>query len=483
VHRVRFGFDDARSGDERERRCAADADRADFDRASKHLGICHGALRVSASREIFNPGVQRDALRYAAVTNSESAESRYALRALAMGIAAIMLGLQISAWLGFVGIIRDGHADFRQLYTAGYMLRSGAGHQIYNYESELAFQNRVVSEAANALPFNHLAYEALIFAPLSVLPFHAAYFVFLEANLALLYFVFRALGPDTSNLRTIWPLLPAALIIMFLPIGACLMQGQDSILLLALLSGGYVLLRRGQAASAGALVACGLFKFQIVIPLAVLSLLAGRKRFALGFAPAAAILTLLSVWIAGVAGTRAYLGDLLGMSVGLSTADQRLRFGIVPTSMANLRGLVYGLSNWKGTAAWTQFAIALVSFAVLLFSVRAMSRMKVSSDAFLLGIVAASLLSYHFLIHDMSILLLPIAVALNRLILCERSPGSVSTTLLWSAALLFAAPVWMAVSARTFFLVAVPILLFLGALGATVARPIAGDCADFSATK
>jgi hypothetical protein len=329
--------------------------------------------------------------------------------------------------------------------------------------------------AGNALPFNHLAYEALIFAPLSVLPFHAAYFVFLAENLALLYFVFRALSPDSRNLRTVWPGLPAALVITFLPVGACLMQGQDSILLFALLCGGYVLIRRGQPASAGALVACGIFKFQIVIPLAVLLLLAGRRRFALGFAPVAGMLTLLSIWLAGVAGSRTYLRDLLGMSVGLSTAEQRLRFGVVPTSMANLRGLVYGLMNWGGFTAGTQIAIALVSFAVLFFSVRAMSRLKVYSDAYLLGIVAASLLSYHFLLHDMSVLVLPIAVVLNGFILCERSVGSAPTTALWSAALLFVAPIWMAVSARTFFLVAVPVLLFFGVLAAAGARTSAAE--------
>jgi hypothetical protein len=37
MHGMRFGFDDARPGDKGERRCAADADGADFDRASKRL--------------------------------------------------------------------------------------------------------------------------------------------------------------------------------------------------------------------------------------------------------------------------------------------------------------------------------------------------------------------------------------------------------------------------------------------------------------
>ena len=68
-------------------------------------------------------------------------EPPYYLKALVIGIPAIVLGLQISGWIGFLPVIRDGHADFRNLYTAGYMVRSGHGHDLYTYSEQKKFQD------------------------------------------------------------------------------------------------------------------------------------------------------------------------------------------------------------------------------------------------------------------------------------------------------------------------------------------------------
>ena len=43
------------------------------------------------------------------------------------------------------------------------MVRSGNAHELYEYDAQLRFQNRLVSPGDIALPFNHLAYEALLF--------------------------------------------------------------------------------------------------------------------------------------------------------------------------------------------------------------------------------------------------------------------------------------------------------------------------------
>lgn len=389
------------------------------------------------------------------------------LRALALGIPAILLGLQISGWIGFAQVIADGHADFRQLYTAGYMLRSGARVRLYDYGSQLNFQNRVVSPAGNALPFNHLAYEALLFAPLSYLPFRTAYFVFLTLNLGLIFVLIRILRVESSNLKCVWSGLPAAMLLTFTPISACLMQGQDSIILLALLAGAYVLIRKDQLMKAGALAASGLFKFQVIVPLAVLLFLAGRRRFAIGVASVAAVVSATSVWIAGIPATLTYLRELVGMSAGLSTAQERFRFGIVPTSMANLRGLIYGIFNGSGSNAWMQTTIGILSLVLLLWSARVMTRIVQPSESFLVGIVTSSLLSYHFLIHDMSVLIVPILVTLNRHILGPYTSGLRAQKQVWSSVALFLVPMWIAFSARTFFLVAIPVFLYLWALAGT----------------
>src|SRR5438270_12642719 len=85
------------------------------------------------------------------------------VKGLVLGIPAILLGLQISGWLFFIPVITHGHNDFRQLYTGGFMLRMGHGHELYDYDVQKAFEDKLVSPEQIALPINHLAYEELLF--------------------------------------------------------------------------------------------------------------------------------------------------------------------------------------------------------------------------------------------------------------------------------------------------------------------------------
>src|SRR5438874_9326525 len=100
-------------------------------------------------------------------TSSQTAQERqqvpYYVKALGMALPAIMLGLQISGWIFFITPIRDGHPDFRANYSAGYMVRTGQSHQIYNYDDAKRVQNSIVTRQPAASPFIHPAYEALFY--------------------------------------------------------------------------------------------------------------------------------------------------------------------------------------------------------------------------------------------------------------------------------------------------------------------------------
>ena len=125
------------------------------------------------------------------------------------------------------------------------MVRSGNAHELYEYDAQLHFQNRLVSPGDIALPFNHLAYEALLFVPFSLLSYRAAYFALLGFNLTGLAITFKLLRPGMKNLAAIYRWLPPAMFLAFLPIAAALLQGQDSILLLTLLAAALVSLLSG----------------------------------------------------------------------------------------------------------------------------------------------------------------------------------------------------------------------------------------------
>src|SRR5712692_626516 len=265
------------------------------------------------------------------------------VKGLALGIPAILLGLQISGWIFFIPVITHGHVDFRQLYTGGYMLRSGHARELYDYDAQRTFEDRLVSPEQIALPVNHLAYEELLFVPLSLLKFRAAYFAFMAVNLALLAVSFRLLRPWMDNLAEVSRWLPAAMFLVFIPVVVALMQGQDSIVLLTLLAAAVVSLDRGREFAAGFFVGLGLFKFQIVIPIALLFLAWRRWRSSAGFALSGAAAGAVSLWLVGLAQAVVYVRSLFSMSVALNSPLDQYRYGIVPSSMPNLRGLIYGL--------------------------------------------------------------------------------------------------------------------------------------------
>jgi hypothetical protein len=91
--------------------------------------------------------------------------------------------------------------DFRQLYAAGYQARTDPAN-LYDYEQQKAVQDRLVSKAAGLLPFVRPAYEALLFLPLSYLPYRAAYLGFLALNLLSLLACFFACRSELSHAGT-----------------------------------------------------------------------------------------------------------------------------------------------------------------------------------------------------------------------------------------------------------------------------------------
>jgi glycosyl transferase family 87 len=382
----------------------------------------------------------------------------YYVRGLALGIPALLLGLQITGWLFFIPAIVDGHADFRNFYSAGHMVRSGDARALYDYQTEKFYQDRLISRENMAMPFIHPAYEALLFVPLSLLPYRAAYFAFLTVNLGLLAICYRLLHPHMQNLEKVWRGLPAGMF-LFLPVTGALMKGQDSILLLTLLAAAAVCLGEGREFSAGVLIALGLFRFQVVLPIAILFLIWRRWRFSAGFAVAATVLAAVSVGVAGVAQTESYARSLLSISGSGSVADL-VRYAQPDWQMANLRGLIVGLAGSHLSLLWMRRVILLVSGAVLLLVAGLTSRGK-GANLLPIAITASAAVSYHFLFHDLSVLLIPIVFALDRFVTAEATGDPAGRLAARTAAVMFLAPIAVSFAPEHYYLVALPLCALL----------------------
>src|SRR5881296_1661909 len=357
-----------------------------------------------------------------------------------LGILPIIFCMQFLAWLTFLPKALRGHADFRQLYVAGYMVRTGHRTQLYDYAAQTYFQNTLVSNDERALPFIRPAYQALMFVPFSLLPYRTAYLGFLLLNLLLLALAFLMLQPRLRGLSRVWPGLPPALFLGFYPVALALMQGQDSILLLALLAAVLVSLERNRDLTAGALAGVGLFKFQIVVPIVLLFLLWRRWRFVKGFMFSAILVGLLSFITSGWAETVVFVRSLLSVGAGLPAAPGGVNFPLRVNIMANLRGLIYGLASSRTPRAWLQVTTVLLSFLIfILIRVRARRRQH-GGYALILAITASVVVSYYLFIHDLSILLIPIVLTLDRFITGDGSgkPFGLATAAI--SALLFVAP-------------------------------------------
>jgi len=382
-------------------------------------------------------------------------EIPYYVKALAMALPAVMLGLQISGWVFFLPGAMQGHCDFRHLYTAGYMARTGHRSELYDYGVEHRFQDNLVSREGIALPFNHLAYEALLFVPYSYLSYRAGYFLFLATNIALLGFAMRLVAPWARHLRSMFFWLPTALFFTFLPVAAAFMQGQDSIILLVLFCGALLLLSRDKMFVPGFLIGLGLFKFQIVLPVAVLFLLWRRWRFVAGFAASSATVLAISWCLVGTVQMKVYAGSLLSMSVRETVVDQA-KFNVNPSMMPNLRGLISASVGTIVPAPWTQILTSAASLGILLWIAKRGMRRNLP-EQFPLAVTAAAVLSYHLMIHDLSILLIPLLLVWDH----YSVPHQLGPTLYAASALMFSAPAAIALSDVHPFVVGLPLLLLL----------------------
>jgi hypothetical protein len=388
-------------------------------------------------------------------SQSAAGDAPYYVKALAMALPAIMLGWQISGWIFFLPAAMHGRADFRQLYTAGYMIRTGHSGELYDFAAQKRLQDAVVSPEPAPLPFIRPAYQALLFYPFSFVSYKAAYFLFLALNLVLLGASFRMLQPRLTNLAAVWKPLPMAMFISFIPTGVALMQGQDSILLLLLFCAALLSLERDAEFLAGALTGFALFKFQIAIPVVILFLFWRRWRFLGGFCATGGALVLLSIWVTGFAQARTHLRLLLSMQTGLGSGPAQFQFPIQLKKMMNLHGLVYGIGEGHiGLRAITLVTLIL-SMVFFCWVASAGFRLR-REDQFKVAIASAVVVSYYMFVHDLVILLIPISLILGDTILF-RGKRAWPTAV---AACLFVAPAL--VSSAYLFSILLSVFVFFG---------------------
>jgi hypothetical protein len=302
-------------------------------------------------------------------------------RQLILGLLPLLAGFGMLAGIVFVPLALKGNADFRQFYAGGYIMRTGLRHGLYDSGVQRDVENRVVSNSTQVLPVNHPAYEYVFLAPLSLLPYRQAYFAWAALNTAVMVFCGIRIA---RSLNDGW--LALALVAGFTPVWGTLMHGQDSIWLLffCLLS-----FESRDEFTAGALLGMTAFRFHLLIPVLVLYVLWRRWRFLKGALLTSGVLAAISVWLVGIQESWLYV-----RSAAMTT---EVRKGL-PVNLYGLAQAVVGPRH-----PHTALLIAGTCATAALWYA---CRQKPSLD---LALLVIPLASYHLLLHDLVILLIPIS--------------------------------------------------------------------------
>ena len=349
-------------------------------------------------------------------------------------MAALHLGL---AW-NSRRLIREGYSDFAIFYTAGRIVRDGFGPQLYDPDLQYAVQRAFAPRVAirqGPLPYNHPPFEALLFAPFTLLSYPRAFLAFDVLNVAMLIASLAILREHLRSLAgfslAYWILAALA----FFPIAITLIQGQDAILMLFLFVLSFSALQRRRLLLAGLWLGLASFKPQMVLPFLILLVVMRGGTILMGYVLAIGGLAMVSLAGVGWQSLLAYPRYALRLEMAGARA------GILPTDMPNLRGLV-SLFLVPGPAATT---VTVLTSAVLLWiAVRRCwnSRPKDFSWKISLAVLATVLVSYHALSHDLTLLLLPILLVANYLLSGEANHG-LKRWLGFCLALLFFSPAYL----------------------------------------
>ena len=319
-------------------------------------------------------------------------------------------------------VMAHGDPDFTVYYTAGRMLREGQGHQLYDPRAQLATQREFASRAQtrnNPLPYIHPPFEGLIFLPLTFLPYTTAFALWNVLNLGFLLGTAHLLRASMECLRLISAADLYLAQLAFFPVFANFHQGQDAILLFLVVLFAFRAWDQGQDFAAGLWIGAGLFKYHLILPLAVVLVLWRGRKFLLGLTTTASAAILISLALVG------WHEALLYPGFTWHILSQPLLGRIPFRQLPNLLGLMGGWSSMEYNGWLLPAAVLVCSILLLGIAVR-MGRSPANRSsarmAFAFALTSALFVGYSTNTYDLCLLLLPMVLVIDHAL--RESAGS-----------------------------------------------------------
>ena len=347
--------------------------------------------------------------------------------------------------------------DFTDRYAAARMVREGFGHQLYDFHVQQQFQIRYARRIGEY--YIHPPFETLLFLPICLWSPQTGYLIWCFINVGVLTYLAIIFQRHIFK-RFAWRIL-LPLFFLFPPVLISFAQGQDSLLLLLVMTMAVVELRRNRGFAAGCWLSLGLFKFNLILPLIVLVASLRRRGFLRGSAIMSVILLVISVAVSGWAFLTAYPRFLMTLS-SLPAAS------IHPAGMANIRGLVSVLGIVRDAGARLCVvgigSVWLVWHAWRNFKGNDSRLADTTNLAFGNFVLAAILVSYHLSTSDLCVALLPMGLFAQYLAEHTGIPRWASLALLGSEYVLFLPPlhvISLAVHVYVYLIIPIVIMFFL----------------------
>jgi hypothetical protein len=384
--------------------------------------------------------------------------------AVSLGLNEMTLGLLGAAILLYGAVLwcaRGPNAektDFSLTYVGARIVHQGLGSRLYDLDLQKQIRDSLFQHP-NPLFFEHPPFEALLLSPLAAVPFRTAYMLWGSLNatvwLLLIFFMRPHLLAPLEDLGYV------SLWLLFAPFGVALFQGQSSLILLALYAAAFVLLRQDRDFAAGASLGLGLFKFQFVLPFALIFLFRKQWRFLGGFCLSSLILGIFSLLTTGWHGLVTYARFLLA----IGTTPENLSYGSV-VDMPTIHGFVYAMVGRRVSHMGLTISVLVLSLAVLFYiAVRWDTSRGSSGDnlMFAAAVVGALLSSSHMFTHDFSPLVLAMFIALASL--PPRSHLGLRVVMIFTLIVFWLPPVYFVLVASHGMYLMCPVLLLFALSG------------------
>jgi hypothetical protein len=328
--------------------------------------------------------------------------SRGALFALAVAFLVILVsGSGPTTLTGRIG------GDYPAFYSAGQIIADGAAENLYSPKTQSDYQKPLIGDQTGFLPFAYPPHFALLYAPLSELPFRLSYAVHTLALVA-------ALALACALIQRIYPnLIESPYLLFFLaltayPIIRSVMGAQNTAFSILLIVLCWYKVLHNKHYQAGIFLGLLFFKPQFAVPLTGLFLLSGRWRVWASAGATAIVLFALSTALTGPA----WIADWLEIVRTFSRFDVQVNFGELVSWQGFFQALLGDGNTVAGGLGWLLAAATVLGISWVWFA----GGRRADFNAQLgLASVCIVLISPHTLYYDSGIALIAFVVVLDRL--------------------------------------------------------------------